>query len=514
MNAQQVMAMSPLIITAATAVAVMLAVAIRRSHAVSAGMTLAGLGASLAACVAVGIGAAPVAVAHLLLVDSYGAFFMALSAGGAMAAAMLAHRGLARGAGLEDPPTSRGEEFYILLLAAALGAQVLACGVHFASFFLGLELLTIPLYGLIAYRRHSSAAIAAAIKYLVLASVATSLLLLGLAMIYAETGTMRLDELAAAARAYSASATASASAATSAGKAGATILVLAGVALVLVGIAFKLALVPLHFWAPDVYQGAAPAVGGLLATVSKGAVFGLLLRCSVSLDLAAHRQAWTLVWIVAAATMSVGNLLAIRQRNIKRLLGCSSIANAGYLLAGLLAGGATGAQAATFYLVAYFAATLAAFGVVGAVTGTGGLMQDLDDYRGLAWRRGGLAGVLTVAMLSLAGMPLTAGFMAKFYIVLAGVGEGLWVLVIVLLANSVLSLFYYLRVVVAVYAAPAESHAPAGAVRESPEPAAAVRPAGILAAVAVTVLLAATIYLGVLPGPATAVIRSAVASLF
>ncbi len=495
MNAQQIMAMSPLIITGVTAVAVMLAVAIRRNHTVSIGITLVGLAGSIVAAVAAGLGGSPVDVGHMLLVDSYGAFYMALSATGTLAVAMLAYRGLSSGSGEAVTEASDPEEFYILLLLAALGGQTLVCSTHFASFFLGLELLTIPLYGLIAYRRQSAPAVAAAIKYLVLASVATSLLLLGLAFIYAETGTMRLDELAALAQNASAVAT---------GKSAGPALVLAGVGLVLVGIAFKLALAPLHFWAPDVYQGSSPAVGGLLATLSKGAVFGLLLRCSMSLGITSHHQAWVLIWAVAAVTMSIGNLLALRQRNIKRLLGCSAIANAGYLLVGLLAGGATGAQAATFYLVAYYAATLAAFGVVDIVTGQGAGAQDIDHYRGLAWRRPALAGVMTVAMLSLAGMPLTAGFMAKFYIVLAGVGENLWALVIVLLVNSVLSLFYYLRVVVAIYAAPGDS----------PEAASPRHPTGVLAAVAVAALLAVMIWLGIWPGPAAGVIRAAVGSLF
>ena len=483
MTAEQWAAITPLIATGAGAPAVMLAVAVRRCHAAAMCVTLAALGGSLVTAIVLAAPLGAQDVGHMFRLDAYAAVYLALIAGSAAMVAAAAWRPMAL-------RSAQPEEFYILLLLAALGAQALVCSVHFASLLLGLELLSVPLYAMIAYRRREAAALEAGVKYLILGGASSALLVLGMALVYAEAGTLRLGELAAAAAATGA-------------------LGLAGWGLVLTGIGFKLSLVPLQMWTPDVFEGSPAAVGGFLSTVSKGAMFALLVRYYLAMDVARHPAPWTLLYAVAIATMSAGNLLALRQRDVKRLLGGSSIAHMGYLLVPLLAGGATAAEAVTFYLVAYCATTLAAFGVVAAAADAAGEeMGDIAACRGLAWRRPGLAAVLTVAMLSLAGMPLTAGFLAKYYAVLAGVGASMWALVLVLLGNSVVGLFYYLRVVQALYALPEET-APPGSPLPRAEGTTALLPALALAA-----LTAGVVWLGVQPGPLARAVQAAVRSLF
>ncbi len=269
-------------------------------------------------------------------------------------------------------------------------------------------------------------------------------------------------------------------------------LALAGFGMMVVGIGYKLALVPFHQWAPDVYEGAPAPVTAFIATVAKGSVFALLLRFFTPV-IAAQETAWLMFALLAALSMLAGNLLALLQNNVKRILAYSSIAHMGYVTVAFLALGEAAVPAAGFYFVAYFAATLAAFGVVSVLSGGVRDADSIDDYRGLAWRRPYLAGVLTTALLSLAGIPLTAGFVGKFYVLFAGVRSGLWTLALVLVATSVIGLFYYLRVVVAVFRTPEEASAPAvaGATASCP----------LTAGVALAAVTAALIWFGVYPGP-------------
>ena len=215
---------------------------------------------------------------------------------------------------------------------------------------------------------------------------------------------------------------------------------------------FKLAVVPFHMWAPDVYQGAPAPVAAFVATVSKGAMFALLLR--YFMEIVAFRSGalwWTLAGI-AALSMFVGNLLALLQDNVKRVLAYSSIAHLGYLLIAFLASGPMAVEAVTVYLVAYFITTLGAFGVVGVLSKSGREADTMEDYRALFWRRPWIAAVFAIMLLSLAGIPLTAGFVGKFYVVTAGVSSSLWLLLVLLAINSVIGLFYYLRIIVAMSA--------------------------------------------------------------
>ncbi|MDQ2696500.1 MAG: NADH-quinone oxidoreductase subunit N [Pseudomonadota bacterium] len=476
MNARQLLALLPLIVLAAAAVAVMLAAAFRRRHDRVARYTQGGFLLALAALVPAGL-AAPTQVTPLLIVDGYALFVIALVAGAGLAVAVLAYDYL-------KPRPGAHEELYLLLLLAVLGAAVLAGSRHFAAFFLGLELLSVALFALVAYPAGAGPAgrsLEAGIKYLILSGVASPLLLFGMALIYAQTGSLEFAAL-------------------SGPLAAADVYLLAGLALVVAGVGFKLSVAPFHLWTPDVYQGAAAPVTAFLATVSKGAVFAVALRWFIAVDgYAAPTLLWT-VSLIAMASMLAGNLLALLQDNVKRILAYSSIAHMGYLLVALLAGGGWAVEAALVYLLAYFITTLGAFGIVGVVSESYPEAQagNLSDWRGLFWRRPGLAAMFTAMLLSLAGIPLTAGFVGKFYVAAAGVHGALWLALMVLVAGSVIGLFYYLRIVVVMFSAEGAAEAPA------------VPPAS---AALLAVLTALLVGLGIYPGPVLGVIRAVAAGV-
>jgi NADH-quinone oxidoreductase subunit N len=478
MTATDVLALSPLVLVAATSVVVMVAAAVRRNHALALGITLAGLAAASCSVFFVH----PRQVTALLSMDSYALFFMALIVAASFAVALLAYAYLAQRKG-------NHEEFYILLMVATLGGMVLSASTHFASLFLGLEILSVALYALIAYLHERPRPVEAGIKYLVLAAASAAFLLFGIALIYADLGTMdfaRIAQLLATKADLNPT------------------LLLPGVALIVTGIGFKLALVPFHMWTPDVYEGAPAPVTAFVATISKGAMFALLLRYFNQSGFSHGFAPVVLVFsIVAVASMFAGNLLALLQNNVKRILAYSSIAHMGYLLVAFQVGGPMGASAAIFYLVAYFVTTLGAFGVVTVLSERERDADLLEDYRGLFWRRPALALVFTAMLLSLAGIPLTAGFLGKFYIIAAGASVGAWALILILVITSAIGLFYYLRIVVTLYAQSAASD-------RAHEPIPRRAPAAILVLAALTVIL---VWLGVYPAPLLVAIRAAISSL-
>jgi NADH-quinone oxidoreductase subunit N len=468
--------LAPTIAMAVTAVAVMLSVGAYRHHRLTWCVTLTGLLVSL--------GLAVLAWPHadrplppLFVVDHYALFFQGVFMLVALALVLLSYGYLQR-------HEAHREEFYILLLLATLGSMTLVAATHFASLFLGLEVLSVSLYGLIAYRAARARGVEAGIKYLLLSGTSSAFLLLGMALVYAELGTMQLGEVAGAL-----------------GGAQVPAVQLAGLLLIGVAVGFKLALVPFHFWTPDVYEGAPAPVSGLIATVSKGGVFALALRYADGLHLADNASVALLLGAGAIASMTVGNLLALKQSNLKRLLAYSSIAHMGYLLIALLVTGPLAPVVATVYLVTYFAAILVAFGVVAVLAHEGEEPEDIAAYRGLAWRRPWLAGALTGALFSLAGLPLTAGFIGKFLLLAAGVSRELWVLVLAVAVNSTIGLFYYLRALSVLYQQ--EEYGQAGV----PAPPAAAPLAAGLALGALTVVI---VWLGVYPAPLLVVLREVI----
>ena len=435
------MALSPLILLAGSAVVVMLAAAFYRHPRPVMMLTLAGLVLSFASLfLSQGIGSRQVTA--LLVLDHYALFFIGLIVAATFVVAVLCYRYFG---GVE----SRHEALYILLLLAALGGGVLVASSHFASFLLGLELLSISLFALIAYPRFTERPLEAGIKYLILAGFSSGLLLFGMALVYAQLGTMQFAKigtmLAAPDQALE-------------------LYGLAGLALIVTGVGFKLALVPFHMWTPDVYEGAPAPITAFIATVSKGAMLALLLRYFLMAGAHQSQPITLALSLVAVTTILVGNLLALLQDNIKRILAYSSIAQLGYLLVGFLAFDPLAIEAVAYFLTAYFVTMLGAFGVVTVLSGgsndrgripsrTERDSDRLADYAGLFWRRPWLAGVFTAMLLSLAGIPLTMGFIGKFYVLTAGVEASLWIPVIALVVGSTIGLFYYLRII-AVMCAP------------------------------------------------------------
>lgn len=472
-------ALSPLLVLAAAAVLVMLLAAFRRHHATAAGVTALGLVLAIATLVVAGA-AAPREVTELLVVDRYSLFFIGLICAAALAVTLLAYAYF-------DDHRGRREELYVLLLTATLGASVLAASRHFAALFLGIELVSVSLFALVAYPVRQRRPVEAALKYLVLSGLSSGLLAFGMALMYYELGSLAFAQMTALAHVHLAEP-----------------MLLAGFALTLAGLGFKLALVPFHLWTPDVYEGAPAPVAAFLATVSKGGVAALLLRYLLETGAYQNGSAMLGLQAVAIASILAGNLLALLQQDLKRILAYSSIAHLGYLLIAFLAAGEFGAEAAGYYLLAYFVMTLGAFGVVSRLSsaGSAGDVADLADYAGLAWRRPWLAATLTGMLLALAGMPLTVGFVAKFYIFAAGVAAALWPLVAALVIGSVLGLFYYVRVIALLFVRPAAglpvAAAPAGAASAS---------------AALCALTAALVVLGIYPEPVIELARLAAVAL-
>ncbi len=324
---------------------------------------------------------------RFFILDSYSVLYMAILLAAAGFVFLFAYDYL-------DRRQEHREEFYLLVLLATTGSMVLAASRNFASLFLGLELLSVALYALIAYLRHERVCIEAGIKYLVLAASSSSVLLFGLALIYSETGSMDLSQFVTISNSGP----------------GGSVVLLAGTMLALVGIGFKLAVVPFHMWTPDVYEGAPLPVTAFVATVSKGGMFALVLRWFHPAASGGLRGATGAVLaVIAIASMLSGNLLALRQMNVKRILAYSSIAHMGYLLVALLAGGALGLAAGTYYLIAYLVTILGAFGTMTALSGARREAASIESYRGLFWERPMVAGVFTTMLLSLAGIPSDRG---------------------------------------------------------------------------------------------------------
>lgn len=486
-------ALLPFLAITATSVAVMLLIAVTRSHRWTAALTIVGLAAAFLSLF-VSLRVAPRSVTPLLLVDRYALFYIGLIVAAAVAVTLFSYDYFEKKEG-------HREEFYVLLLVATLGAAALASSSHFATFFLGFETLSIPLFAMNAYIPDRKRPLEAGIKYLIPAAVSSAFLLFGMALIYAALGTMSFRRIASLlVREQPVDA----------------VLILSGAVLILTGVGFKLSLVPFHLWTPDVYEGAPAPVTAFIATVSKGAMFALLLRAQVAaLNPTLQTAALTprsvagdptagpilfLIALIAAASMIAGNFLALLQSNVKRILAYSSIAQMGYILVAFLASGRLAVETVTFYLVAYFITTLGAFGVVTLLSHPDRDADHLDDYRGLFWQRPLLAGIFIAMLLSLAGLPLTAGFVGKFYLVAAGASSALWTLVLILIVTSGISVFYYLRVIVALFA-------------NTESKAERIAPISLLGRGLIVVLAGLLVWLGLYPTPIIRIVQAIAAGV-
>ncbi|KGT91788.1 NADH:ubiquinone oxidoreductase subunit N [Erwinia typographi] len=433
---QQLIALLPLLIVGLTVVVVMLSIAWRRNHFVNATLAVIGLNIALFSLYFVGQ-AGPMDVTPLLRVDGFSMLYTGLVILASLATCTFAYPWLA------GYPDNR-EEFYLLVLIAALGGIVLASANHLASLFIGIELLSLPLFGLVGYAFQQKRSLEASIKYTIMSAVASSFLLFGMALVYADSGNLSFIAL------------------------GKSLhdgiihqpLLLAGLGMMIVGLGFKLSLVPFQLWTPDVYQGAPAPVSAFLATASKIAIFGVVMRLFLYAPATDSEAVRLVLAIIAIASILFGNLMAISQSNIKRLLGYSSIAHLGYLLIALIAiqTHQISLEASGVYLAGYLFSSLGAFGVVSLMSSPyrGPDADSLYSYRGLFWHRPILSAVMTVMMLSLAGIPMTLGFVGKFYVMAVGVGAHLWWLTGAVVVGSAIGLYYYLRVTVSLYLTPPE----------------------------------------------------------
>ena len=431
---QHFIALLPLLITSATVVLVMLAIAWKRNHTLTFGLSVLGLNLALLSLLPA-LGVTPIEVTPLLLVDKFACYYMALVLAATLACVTLTHAYLGGESGKGYP--GNREELYLLMLLSAAGGLVLVSAQHLAGLFIGLELLSVPTYGMIAYAFFNKRSLEAGIKYMVLSAAGSAFLLFGMALLYAESGNLTFAGIGAKLAADGLP----------------SMLAQLGVGMMLIGLSFKLSLVPFHLWTPDVYEGAPAPVAAFLATASKVAVFAVLLRLYQMSPATAGGWLNDLLTLIAIASIIFGNLLALLQNNLKRLLGYSSIAHFGYLLVALIASKGLAVEAVGVYLATYVLTSLGAFGVITLMSTpySGRDADALYEYRGLFWRRPYLTAVLTMMMLSLAGIPLTAGFIGKFYVVAAGVQSQQWWLLAALVIGSAIGVFYYLRVMVTLF---------------------------------------------------------------
>ncbi len=371
-------------------------------------------------------------------------------------------------------------EYYSMILFATLGMMVLASAGDFMTLYLGLELMTIAFIVLVCFRRTETRSVEAGIKYILLAGMSSAVLLYGLSLVYGVTGSVVISEVGQAVTTEPVPA------------------LILGVAMLVAGLGFKISAVPFHMWTPDVYEGAPTPVTSFLAVGSKAASFAILLRVFVAAlpGLWAH---WTmLAAILSAVTIIVGNLVAIPQTNIKRLLAYSSIAQAGYILVGLVTASEAGIKGVMFYAFLYVFATIGAFTVAAYfynVTGS----DEIKDYAGLSQRSPLMAAVMVISMLSMAGIPPLAGFVGKFYLFKTIVDNYLW-LALIGLIMSMVSVYYYLRVALVMY-------------RDEPVDNTPISLSGPVA-LTLIITMVATLVLGIYPGPLSEVVNTAAHSFF
>jgi NADH-quinone oxidoreductase subunit N len=377
-------------------------------------------------------------------------------------------------------------EYYALILFAIVGMMLMAQATDLLLVFLALETMSIAVYVLTGLRRDQPNAIEAAFKYFLLGAFASSFFLYGIAFIYGVTGTTHLERAGAAIAAQS--------------MAGNPMLLMA-IGLLVVGFGFKVAAVPFHMWSPDAYEGAPALVTGFMSTGVKAAAVAAFARLFLS-TLGPMVADWTpILWAIAAATMVVGTVVGVSQTNLKRMLAYSSIAHGGYLLVAIIAANDVGKASLLFYLAAYAVTNVGAFAIIALLGSRHQGNDELRDYAGLATSHPWLAALMTVFLLSLGGFPPTAGFIAKWYTFTAAVGAGYYGLAIIGVLSSVVSVYFYLRIVVMMYMSERDA-------RPVPPPVSNVAMAGLVASVA------AVLWLGVLPAPVIAWAERSIATIF
>ncbi len=364
----------------------------------------------------------------------------------------------------------RAGEYYALILFGVVGMGLMSSAIELVLIFIALEISSISTYILAGFRRYQAASSESSLKYFLLGSFATAFFLYGVAMMFGATGSTNIDIISQSLQNH-----------------GVPLLVYIGTALMFVGLGFKVAAAPLHVWTPDVYEGAPAPVVGFMSTAPKAAAFAVLLRIVFTINEPGH---FGPIWVAAALSMTIGNLGALVQTNVKRLLAYSSIAHAGYLLVAFAMTTSetspNGIAAAMFYAAAYAAMNVGAFAVVSHFANAGEQYVTLEDYEGLGRTSPLLAAILTIFLLSLIGIPMTGGFFAKFYVFSAALRANLIWLTLIGVANSAIGAYYYLRIIVVMYMREPRKQVP-------------VRPVSFGLGTALALSLFATIYLGIFP---------------
>jgi NADH-quinone oxidoreductase subunit N len=377
-------------------------------------------------------------------------------------------------------------EYYAVLLFAIVGMMLMGQATDLLVIFLALETMSIAVYVLTGIRRDQQQSTEAAFKYFLLGAFASSFFLYGIAFLYGTTGTTNIDELSTRIAAQSMSGNP---------------MILLGIGLLIVGFGFKIAAVPFHMWSPDAYEGAPAVVTGFMSTGVKAAAVAAFVRVFLK-GLDPMIADWApVLWWIAAATMIIGTVVGVAQTSLKRMLAYSSIAHGGYLLAGLVAGNEVGKSAILFYLAAYALTNLGAFGVIALLGTRERANDDLRDYAGLWHSHPALATLMTFFLLSLGGFPPTAGFIAKWYIFSAAVGSGYYGLAIIGVLSSVVSVFFYLRIVVMMYMTERDA-------RPVPLPVSRMAMAGLVVA------MLGVLYLGVLPTRLIELAQQSIGTIF
>lgn len=324
-------------------------------------------------------------------------------------------------------------EFYILTLATLLGMYLMISAGHFIMFFIGLELASIPMTALVAFDKWRSTSAEAGAKYILVALFSSSLLLYGISMIYGATGTLYFDDLAA--------------------RLDGGLLNILGLVFFFTGMAFKISLVPFHLWTADVYEGSPTVITGYLSVMSKGAAAFVLLTTLVKVFTPMISDWQEILFWIIIISITLANLFALRQQNLKRFMAFSAISQAGYLVLGVIPGTAQGMTSLVFYLLVYLAANLGAFAVINVIEQKSGKIN-IDDYNGLYQTNPKLSFLMTLCLFSLAGIPPFAGFFSKFFVFMAAFHAGFHLLVFIALVNTIISLYYYLKIVKAMYICP------------------------------------------------------------
>lgn len=442
----------PAIIVALTAIVVMILTSLKRSHNLIATASVIGLNIALfyllfqwASAIDAHKSIAVASVMGMFMVDSFTQFYQIMILIAALACCTLSHAYI-------DSYKNNKEELYVLMLFSVVGAMLLVASSHYASFFISLELMSIPVYGLLAYTHQRGQSLEAGVKYLVLSATASAMLLMGMAYVYAYTGNLsfyvQADGVMPATQ-------------TLVHQMEHNPFVVLGLGMMLFAVAFKLSLAPFHKWTPDVYQGSPAPIATFLATAAKVATLGFLIRYLLASGIIGLPSIKVILTVFAVASIILGNLLALRQTNLKRILAYSSIAHFGYILLAPISMMFYSIQSVTMYILTYTLTTIGAFGVITLMSSPyrqqGNDIDQLSAYNGLFWRHPILSATLTVMMLSLAGVPATAGFIAKFLIVKDLIDGQSWLLAILLIVGSGIGLYYYLRVIVTLYKKPVES---------------------------------------------------------